>query len=57
MLYILVFVCPPLAVLGAGKFFGSIMNALLCLTIIGMPLAMIHAWYAVKESYAPVKAK
>lgn len=51
MLYILVFVCPPLACLGAGKFLSSILNALLCVTIVGMPLAMMHAWGVVKASY------
>lgn len=49
MLYILALICPPLACLGAGKFLHALINLILCLTVFGIPLALIHAWYVVKN--------
>lgn len=51
MLYILALILPPLACLGAGKFWHAVLNTCLCLTVIGYPVAMLHAWFVVQGSY------
>lgn len=51
MLYVLALTIPPLACIGAGKFLHSLINSFLCLTLVGYPLAMVHAWFVVKGSY------
>lgn len=51
MLYVLAFLLPPLACVGAGRFTHSLLNSLLCLTVVGYPLAVVHAWFVVKGSY------
>ena len=48
MLYLMVFILPPLACLMAGRFWQSVLNALFCLTVVGMPIAVLHAWQVVK---------
>lgn len=48
--YLAALLFPPLACLGVGKFGACILNTLICLTIVGIPLAMMHAWYVVKEA-------
>lgn len=54
MLYLLALLAPPLACIGAGKFWHAVLNLLLCFTFIGIPVAMIHAWMVVKYSYQMV---
>jgi uncharacterized membrane protein YccF (DUF307 family) len=48
MLYILALCCPPLACLGAGRFWHAVLSLALCVTLVGIPVAMIHAWFVVK---------
>ena len=51
MLYLIALLCPPLACLMAGRFCSFMVNAFLCGTIIGIPIALIHAWLVVQSSY------
>lgn len=55
MLYILGFFFPPLAVLLCGRIFQTILNLILCVTVIGLPLAVLHAWLIVYDTYLPNK--
>jgi uncharacterized membrane protein YqaE (UPF0057 family) len=50
MLYLLALLAPPIACLAAGRFWHAALNFLLCCTLIGIPVAMIHAWYVVKAT-------
>lgn len=51
MLYLLALIAPPLAVLMAGKFWHAVLNFIMCCTILLIPVAMVHAWLKVQESY------
>ena len=51
MLYLMCFLFPPLACLAAGRLFATVLNGLICCTIVGIPLAWLHAWCVVKSSY------
>ena len=54
MLYVLALLFPPLACIGAGKFWHFILNTIFCATLIGIPIAWIHAWCVVKGSYREI---
>ena len=51
MLYLLALTLPPVACLCAGRFWHAVLNLALCLTLVGIPVAVIHAWCVVKGSY------
>lgn len=53
VLYLLALVAPPLACLCAGRFWHFVLNLVLCLTLYGIPIAMVHAWYVVKAASDP----
>ena len=51
MLYILGFFIPFVAVLMCGRIFQSVLNFILCCTVVGIPIAIIHAWVIVYNTY------
>lgn len=50
MLYLIALALPPVACLMVGRFLHAVVSLVLCLTVYGYPLAMIHAWALVKSS-------
>ena len=50
MNYLFALACPPLACLLAGKFLHALLNLVMVLTVLLIPVAMVHAWYVVKGS-------
>lgn len=57
MLYIFAVTCPPLACFCAGEFWRSVLASLLCVTLVLYPVAVVLAWYTVKESYRPRRGR
>lgn len=51
-MYVLAFFVPPVALLLLGKPFQAILNALLCLTLVGIIPAMIWAFAAIANKSA-----
>ena len=49
-MYLAALLAPPLACILLGRFLHAVLNFVLCATVFGIPLAMVHAWMLVKES-------
>jgi uncharacterized membrane protein YqaE (UPF0057 family) len=50
MLYLVALLLPPLACLGAGRSWHSVLSIFFCATLYGWPIAIIHALLVVKDS-------
>ena len=48
MLYLLALLVPPIACIGAGKFWHAVLNFVMCSTLFLWPFAIIHAWVVVR---------